>query len=254
MGGTGLDALHAGLSADDVAAMIGRLPGADAAQLGIVAADGGAAVVSGPRVEAEVSAARRKNVCVAANLMEHPEVARRTIAVYDASSAQPFPARLVAALAADEMGGDLRGRQSVTLRVVDPAMSSGETQSGRPVSGEVDLRVDDARDPVGELRRLWELHRSFQHLLHAMNPDGLYEDLAHIEAALAITPDDLTAVGAAALALTRAGRLHDATPFLRRLAAEEPRTALRLRRLAASGRLDSSAAHAALQILEDQSD
>ncbi|WP_261559507.1 hypothetical protein [Frankia tisae] len=73
-----------------------------------------------------------------------------------------------------------------------------------------------------------------------MSPDGLYEDLAHIEAALAITPDDLTAVGAAALALTRAGRLHDATPFLRRLAA--------------SGRLDPSAAQAALQILEDQSD
>ncbi|WP_041939278.1 MULTISPECIES: DUF1028 domain-containing protein [Frankia] len=164
----------------------------------------------------------------------------------------PFPARLVAALAAaDAMGGDLRGRQSAALRVVDPATSSGETRSGRPVGGEVDLRVDDARDPIGELRRLWDLHRSFQHLLHAMNPDGRYEDLAHIEAALAITPDDLTAVGAAALALTRAGRLRDATPFLRRLAAEEPRTALRLRRLAASGRLDPRTAHAALQLLED---
>ncbi len=99
-----------------------------------------------------------------------------------------------------------------------------------------------------------DLHRSFQHLLHAMNPDGLYEDFVHIEAALAITPDDLTAVGAAALALTRAGRLHDATPFLRRLAAEEPRTALRLRRLAASGRLDPPAAHAALQLLDDPPD
>ncbi len=52
--------------------------------------------------------------------MEHPDVAERTVAAYDASWAQPFPARLVAALAAaDGMGGDLRGRQSAALRVVD---------------------------------------------------------------------------------------------------------------------------------------
>ncbi|WP_112106303.1 DUF1028 domain-containing protein [Parafrankia sp. Ea1.12] len=135
-GDLALDWLHAGLSADNVAARrpggpAARLPGADGAQLGIVAAGGGVAVVSGPRVEAEVSVARREDVCVAANLMEHPGVAERTVAAYDASATQPFPARLVAALAAaDQTGGDLRGGQSAALRVVDPATPSATREAG----------------------------------------------------------------------------------------------------------------------------
>ncbi|MCK9926796.1 DUF1028 domain-containing protein [Frankia sp. Mgl5] len=136
--------------------------------------------MSGPRVEAEVSVARREDVCVAANLMEHPGVAERTVAAYDASATQPFPARLVAALAAaDQTGGDLRGGQSAALRVVDPATPSGDTRSGRPVSGEVDLRVDDAREPVGKLRRLTKIAEAtftsedrVRDVIHNFNADG----------------------------------------------------------------------------------
>ncbi|MEC7122163.1 MAG: DUF1028 domain-containing protein, partial [Pseudomonadota bacterium] len=62
-------------------------------------------------------------------------------------SDKPFAARLLAALAAGEAaGGDKRGKQSAALRVVGPEAHS-----------EIDIRVDDHRDPLGELTRLFKL-------------------------------------------------------------------------------------------------
>ncbi len=62
--------------------------------------------------------------------------------------------RLVhALLAADRAGGDRRGRQSAALLVV---AESGGYGGGSDVL--VDLRVDDAADPVPELSRLLDLH------------------------------------------------------------------------------------------------
>ena len=57
-----------------------------------------------------------------------------------------FAARLVAALrAGEDAGGDLRGRQSAALLVV-----AGGRDDEAPWEGvQVDLRVDDAADPVG---------------------------------------------------------------------------------------------------------
>jgi tetratricopeptide (TPR) repeat protein len=63
--------------------------------------------------------------------------------------------RLLAALdAAEAAGGDLRGRQSAALLVVD--------RTGEPWRRSVDLRVDDHPDPLAELRRLQRLHRAYE--------------------------------------------------------------------------------------------
>ncbi|MDP9394615.1 MAG: DUF1028 domain-containing protein [Actinomycetota bacterium] len=68
-----------------------------------------------------------------------------------------FPARLLAALAAgDAAGGDRRGRQSASLLVVRRAGGYGGSSDV-----EVDLRVDDAPDPVRELGRLLRLHELY---------------------------------------------------------------------------------------------
>jgi uncharacterized Ntn-hydrolase superfamily protein len=87
-----------------------------------------------------------------------------------------FAARLVAALrAGDAAGGDLRGKQSAALLVV-----SGTRDDEAPWEGVlVDLRVDDAADPVGELGRLLRLQRAYEtgdyELLAAEAPEGLRE-------------------------------------------------------------------------------
>ncbi|HVE31762.1 MAG TPA: DUF1028 domain-containing protein, partial [Mycobacteriales bacterium] len=87
-----------------------------------------------------------------------------------------FAARLVAALrAGDTAGGDLRGRQSAALIVV-----SGSRDDEAPWEGVlVDLRVDDAADPVGGLERLLRLQRAYEtgdyELLAREAPEGVRE-------------------------------------------------------------------------------
>jgi uncharacterized Ntn-hydrolase superfamily protein len=68
--------------------------------------------------------------------------------------------RMLAALdAAQAVGGDIRGRQSAALIVVK-AKSSGKPWEDRVF----DVRVDDAAEPLKELRRLVLLQRAYNHM------------------------------------------------------------------------------------------
>jgi uncharacterized Ntn-hydrolase superfamily protein len=82
-----------------------------------------------------------------------------TLAEGFAEATGDLAARLVAGLrAGQEAGGDLRGRQSAALLVV-----AGTRDDEAPWEGVlVDLRVDDAADPVTELGRLLRLQRAYE--------------------------------------------------------------------------------------------
>jgi uncharacterized Ntn-hydrolase superfamily protein len=74
-------------------------------------------------------------------------VVEKTLETYLAGAALDFDDRLITALEAGEAaGGDKRGKQSAAVRVwtteVFPA---------------IDIRVDDATEPLAELRRLWRI-------------------------------------------------------------------------------------------------
>ena len=70
------------------------------------------------------------------------------------AAAGPLDECLLAALdAAEAEGGDIRGRQSAAMIVV-PA-------EGEPWRRTVDLRVEDDRAPLVELRRLLVLQRAY---------------------------------------------------------------------------------------------
>jgi uncharacterized Ntn-hydrolase superfamily protein len=235
--------LAGGVSAHDVLRPLITSPTADVAQVIVVDARGRTAAHSGIALEAEAGHAHGDGVCAAANLMEAEHIPEAAVIAYRASSQPGLGARLMSALvAADRLGGDLRGRQSAALRVVPGDRASAEALP--------DLRVDDSRDPVGDLSslyRVWEAHQ----LLHSgRDADGLYRDIATLEAALALAPDDQACLGALALALLRARQTTAALPLLRRLAAMEPRTAARIQRLVDGGRLDPVAAELALGELD----
>lgn len=74
-------------------------------------------------------------------------------AAFDAADGEPLAVRLFAALeAGDRAGGDSRGKQSAALLVVrDGAGYGGYTDRA------IDIRVDDATEPIVELGRLLEL-------------------------------------------------------------------------------------------------
>ena len=83
---------------------------------------------------------------VAGNMLAGPQVIDWTAERYAAEATTPFALRLIRALVAGEAaGGDKRGKQSAALLVF-----SSEQYP------DLDLRVDDAAEPLAELRRLYE--------------------------------------------------------------------------------------------------
>jgi uncharacterized Ntn-hydrolase superfamily protein len=243
-----LAALGSGVRAGEAVALLGASPVAEHAQLAVVDRQGGVAVLSGSALEPAASQSQRHGVCAAANLMERRGVAAVAVGAYVTSTADSFSGRLLDGLsAADRMGADVRGRQSAAVRV-----AAGDDDAD-PVAVEVDLRVDDARDPVAELRRLHRLWGAHALLAESRGDDGRYRKVEPALAALEAAPNDQACLGGAALALLRSGRLAEATPLLRRLTALEPRTETRLNRLVYSGGLDSETARAALCIIASSS-
>jgi len=125
-------------------------------QVGIVDAHGRGASFSGPECQRWAGGRTGDGLAGQGNILSGP-------AVVDASAETFLQAtgdladRLVAALAAgQEAGGDRRGQQSAALLVV----RTGGGYGGRN-DRYIDIRVDDHRHPVDELRRLLRLWRVY---------------------------------------------------------------------------------------------
>ena len=110
-----------------------------------------------------------------ANLMSNDKVWPAMAKAYQEAKGDLAERMLAALDAAQAVGGDIRGRQSAALIVVE-----GKRQNA-PWEGRVfDLRVDDAAEPLKELRRLVVLQRAYNH----MNAGDLAVEHKDNEAAL----------------------------------------------------------------------
>ena len=110
-----------------------------------------------------------------ANLMSNDQVWPAMAKAYQESKGDLAERMLAALDAAQSVGGDIRGRQSAALIVVE-----GKRQN-TPWEGRIfDLRVDDAAEPLTELRRLVSLQRAYNH----MNAGDLAVEHKDNEAAL----------------------------------------------------------------------
>lgn len=153
-GALGLELMRAGKTPEQaLAGLVAADPLASHRQVSMLAADGTAAVHTG---DACVPAAGHRigdGVTAQANCVEGPRVWESMVdALVEAEGS--LQRRLLAALdAAEAAGGDWRGRQAAAIHVV-PA-------EGRPWDTVCDLRVDDHEDPLGELRRLLDLHEGY---------------------------------------------------------------------------------------------
>lgn len=106
------------------------------------------------------------NFSVQANMMLNDKVVPAMEKAWKENDALPLAERMVEVLkAAQKAGGDIRGKQSAALLVVSP------NNTGKPWDDRlIDLRVDDATDPVTELSRLLNVSRAYEH----MNKGDLY--------------------------------------------------------------------------------
>lgn len=107
-----------------------------------------------------------ENFSVQANMMLNDKVVPAMEKAWKNNAALPLAERMVEVLkAAQQAGGDIRGKQSAALVVVSPQ------NTGKPWDDRlIDLRVDDAADPIVELGRLLRVSRAYEH----MNKGDLY--------------------------------------------------------------------------------
>jgi uncharacterized Ntn-hydrolase superfamily protein len=154
-GPRGLEMLAKGRSADEVMkALTSSDPQAAERQVGIVDSQGRPATWTGDDCFDWADGRTGDGYCCQGNILVGPQVVQECAAAFESVSDQ-LAGRLLAGLSAgDEAGGDRRGRQSAALLVV---REEGGYGGGTDVA--VDLRVDDHVDPVGELRRVYEIHR-----------------------------------------------------------------------------------------------
>ena len=128
----------------------------DQRQLGVVDRDGGAATFTGAACSAWAGGRTGEGYAAQGNILTGPDVVDALADAFE-GTAGPLAVRLTTALlAADRAGGDSRGRQSAAVYVVSESGGYGGSSDVL-----VDLRVDDAEDPVPELRRLVDLHELY---------------------------------------------------------------------------------------------
>jgi uncharacterized Ntn-hydrolase superfamily protein len=154
-GPRGLDMLSEGLSAEEVlTALTSSDPQASERQVGVVDAEGQPATWTGEDCFDWAGGRTGDGYCCQGNILAGPEVVADFADAFETAHGH-LAERLLEGLAAgDRAGGDKRGRQSAALMVMRK-----EGGYGGASDVAVDLRVDDHPDPVGELRRVYEIHR-----------------------------------------------------------------------------------------------
>ena len=153
-GPNALDLLRGGTSARDA---LRRLLEADeqrdVRQVAVVDGHGRTAVHTGRRCIQFAGHEEGKGYICAANMMAGPGVPEAMAHAFRTAVGE-LPDRLLAALdAAEETGGDVRGRQSAAMVVV-----RGRGEEWRRA---LDLRVEDSAFPLVELRRLVRLRQAY---------------------------------------------------------------------------------------------
>ena len=88
------------------------------------------------------------------------QVSTAMAGAFEKSIGKPLAERMLLSLeAAQKAGGDIRGQQSASLLIV-PGKSEGKPWDERTV----DLRIDDNKEPIKELRRLYLVHLAYEHM------------------------------------------------------------------------------------------
>jgi uncharacterized Ntn-hydrolase superfamily protein len=207
-GPLGLELLRAGKSpAQALAGLVAADDEPEYRQVAILGADGRVAVHVGDACIPAAGFASGEGFSAQGNMVASERVWESMATAFQGSEG-PLAERLLSALdAAEEAGGDWRGRQAGGILVV-----AGE---GKPWEREVDLRVDDHPDPLAELRRLLRLKHAYKAMREPPGPsEEDFEVLHELDRQLA------RIFGATAM-----GRLDEARELLAPLLEAEPRWA-----------------------------
>jgi uncharacterized Ntn-hydrolase superfamily protein len=208
-------------------------PDAEHRQVAVVDTQGSVAVHTGAACIPEAGHAAGEGFSVQANMMRNDGVPEAMARAYRDSRGD-LASRLMDALdAAEEAGGDIRGRQAAGLLLVRAQGSGKVWQDVR-----MHLHVDDDPAPLRELRRLVGLRRVYDKLQEAedleLAGDAEAAYTANLDA-LEAAPENTEVAFWGALALAKQGDLSRASEAIRVAYAADPGWSELLRRLADRG-------------------
>ncbi len=124
-------------------------PGREVRQIGLVDRNGASAAWTGKNCVPWAGHIVGKNFAVQGNMLVGKATVEAMVDAFRGSDSLGLPERLVVVLEAGQAaGGDKRGRQSAAVKVYH--------KEAYPY---LDLRVDEHRHPVAELRRIFEVAR-----------------------------------------------------------------------------------------------
>jgi uncharacterized Ntn-hydrolase superfamily protein len=177
LGIDGLKLLAGGLSAHEaLGELIAADPGRDVRQVGIVDAQGNPAAYTGSACVDWAGHRTGKGFAVQGNMLVGAATIEAMGTAAERSEAFPLHERLMSALEAGQAaGGDKRGKQSAAIKIF-----------AKEEFAYLDLRVDEHRHPVAELRRVLEIAK--QQLL------PFIEGMPSREDPIGVIPEPVTAL------------------------------------------------------------
>ena len=157
-GPLGLELMGSGKSAPEALEALLRVDAkAESRQVAMVDSKGRAAAHTGTKCIPFAGHIVGDHFSCQGNIMRSEKVWTSMHDAFVRGRGTPLAERLVAALeAAEEAGGDIRGRQSAALLVVSPDVTPSYW-AGRLV----DLRIEDHPEPIPELKRLLRYQRGY---------------------------------------------------------------------------------------------
>ncbi|MFO8146400.1 MAG: DUF1028 domain-containing protein [Bacteroidota bacterium] len=237
-GPNGLELMEKGKSSTvALKELVSKDEGREFRQVAFLDASGRAAAFTGEKCVESAMHHVGDNFSVQANMMLNDDVIPAMKKAFTENSKLPLAERVVAALkAAQDAGGDIRGKQSAALIVVGANKVENSWEDKK-----IDLRVDDHPNPIVELERLLKVARAYEFMNKgdlAMEAGDVNDALLQYGKAENLFPENLEMKFWKAVALANSKRFNEAIPVFKSIFAEDENWREMTLRLPASGLLD----------------
>jgi len=212
-------------------------------QVSILDTKGNVATHTGSKCIQVAKHIKGKNFSVQSNMMLGDSVCEYMKKAFEMSANKPFVERILLALEAGQAaGGDIRGMQAAAILVVPGRYT---TPWERTL---IDLRVDDAPQPLEELRRLYNMQLAYDHMnsgdlayekmnnLNLANEKkDITEAMNEYNAAMRLFPENLEMQFWTAVTLANNKQLNKALPMLKKIFVRDKNWKELFRRLEPAG-------------------
>jgi len=229
-GPLGIELMRAGKSAEEALAALLRADKNEASrQVAMVDAKGKAAAHTGKNCIPEAGHSIGDGFSCQANLMLKNTVWPAMARAFETTKGELVDRLLAALEAAEQEGGDIRGRQAAAVIVVR-GKSSGVWWKDRVY----DLRVEDHPNPVAELRRLIKVNKAYNHMNQGdefLTEKKVAEAVEEYTKGMNIYSENPEMIFWPAVTLASSGKVEESLPLFKKVFAMDPNWAVLLPRL-----------------------